>query len=215
MRRQHHNQCQQRRHHHLGDALQTVLQAQTHYAEAQQHRHRHPRGHLGSVRQQRAEHAADFLGTQTVKGAHRKLEKIAEHPAGHRGVVHHQQVAARHAEQAVDVPLAALRFQRPVSDDSAALACPADGQLHDEHRRAHDDQKQQVEQHKHAAAVLSRHEGEAPDVADADGAARAHQQEAQPGPKALSFHSLSISSPTPPPGGLRGGFCPAAERFPF
>ena len=37
----------------------------------------------------------------------------------------------------------------------------------------------QVDQHEKSAAVLPRHKGEAPHIADADGAPGAHQQEAQ------------------------------------
>ena len=51
--------------------------------------------------------------------------------------------------------------------------------LHGQHRQAQHHQHDQVDQHEKSAAVLPRHEGEAPHIADADGAPGAHQQEAQ------------------------------------
>ena len=51
-------------------------------------------------------------------------------------------------------------------------------------------QADEIEQDEVAAAVLAGDIGEAPDVADADGAARAHQQEAQPGAEGFSFAFL-------------------------
>ena len=51
-------------------------------------------------------------------------------------------------------------------------------------------QADQVEQNKVAAAVLTGNVWEAPDVADADGAACADQQEAQPGAEGFSFHGF-------------------------
>ena len=53
-----------------------------------------------------------------------------------------------------------------------------------------DDQKEQVEQHKCAAAALTGNIRELPHVADADGAARAHQQEAQTGAEGFAFHAF-------------------------
>ena len=78
----------------------------------------------------------------------------------------------------MQVPLAAFGFQRTVGCARAAMARTANSQLHGKHRCSHQNQEQQVEQHKYAAAVLAGDIREAPDVADADGAACAHQQKA-------------------------------------
>ena len=185
---QHQDQHQQRAHHHLGDALQAILQAQAHHAEAQQHRHRHPGGHFRGIPQQAAKHASDCIGIQAVKCSHCKFKKITQHPSGNSGIIHHEQVAARQAEDAVNVPLGAFRFQRLIGLHRTAASGTAHCQLHHQHRRAHDDQEQQIEQHKDAAAALSCHIGKPPDVADADGTARADQQEPQTGPETISFH---------------------------
>ena len=53
-------------------------------------------------------------------------------------------------------------------------------------------QEQQVEQHEDAAAVGSCHIRKLPDVADADGAAGAHQQKAQSGPETVTFIHKSV-----------------------
>ena len=63
-------------------------------------------------------------------------------------------------------------------------------QLHGQHRHTHNDQEQQVKQHKHAAAVGAGHIGKLPNVADADGAASAHQQESQTGTEIFAFHEF-------------------------
>src|SRR5699024_1499760 len=58
--------------------------------------------------------------------------------------------------------------------------------------QTHGQQGDDIEQYEHAAAVFPGDIGELPDVADADGTASAHQQEAQPGAKGFSFHSGSL-----------------------
>ena len=94
----------------------------------------------------------------------------------------------------MDVPVASLPFQGLIAPDGTLPAGPAHRQLHGQHRQAHDDQKQQIHQHKPPAAVLAHHIGKLPHIADAHGAARAHQQEAQPGLKGFSFLHFSLSS---------------------
>ena len=92
----------------------------------------------------------------------------------------------------MQVPAAALGLQRLITLHRALAASTANCQLHGQHRHTHDGQEQQVEQHKHTAAILTRHVGEFPHVADADGAAGTYQNEAQPGLKAFSFHCFSL-----------------------
>ena len=88
----------------------------------------------------------------------------------------------------MDVPLGLGLFERLVGEDRALAARAADGQLHRQHGNAHDEQAQNVKENKIAAAVFARHIGEAPDIADADGAARADEQEAQTGAERFAFH---------------------------
>ena len=81
----------------------------------------------------------------------------------------------------MDVPLGLGLFERLVGEDCALAARAADGQLHRQHGNAHDEQAQNVKENKIAAAVFARHIGEAPDIADADGAAGTDQDEPQTG----------------------------------
>ena len=74
------------------------------------------------------------------------------------------------------MPLAAPGLQRLVGAARRAAARTAHGQLHRQDRQTHEHQKEQVEQHKDAAAVLA---GWGPEVADADSTARADQNEAK------------------------------------
>ena len=90
----------------------------------------------------------------------------------------------------MDVPFGTGGLQGLVALHRALAAGPADGQLHGQHRHAHDDQEHQVEQHEQAAAVLSHQEREAPHVPDADRAARADQDKAQPRAKGFTFHDF-------------------------
>ena len=181
---QHQNQNQQSAHHPLGNTLQAALQPKAAHHKAHDHRDGHPEGHFGGRAQQTSKHARHRIGAHSrLEGAGGKFHQIAQHPAGHRGVIHHQQAAADHAEIAVDMPLAALRLQRLVAVHRTAAAGAAHGQLHREHRHAHAQQKQQIQDHKQAAAALARHIGETPHIANADGAARTYQQKSHSGLK--------------------------------
>ena len=88
----------------------------------------------------------------------------------------------------MDMPPGALRFQGPEGGNGALAAAPSHGQFHGQHRDAHGDKEDEIEQHKHAAAVGPGDEGEAPHIADANGAPGAHQKEAQPGSERFSLH---------------------------
>ena len=101
-----------------------------------------------------------------------------------------QQEAANQAEPAVDVPFLTGLFQRLIGEHGAPAARAADRQFHRQHGHAHHEQAEQVEENEVAAAVLAGDVGEAPHVADADGAARAHQQEAQTGAEGFAFHAF-------------------------
>ena len=177
---QHHNQHQQRRHHYLADPLQALAQPDAAHQHPCRHRNGHPQAHLYRVGQHIGKDLGIGLAAHAVgKGARGELEEVVQHPAGYGGVVHHQQVAAENGEPAVYVPLAAGLFQGLVAQHRTLAAGAAHAQLHGQHRQAQHHQHDQVDQHEKSAAVLPRHEGEAPHIADADGAPGAHQQEAQ------------------------------------
>ena len=109
---QHKDKYQQRQHHALGNAFQTVLQAKAAHHKAGQHHNFRPDGHFPRGGQEVAKDGADRLcGHALGEGASEELEKVAHHPAGDRGVVHHQQAAAQQAEPAVDMPLLTGLFQ--------------------------------------------------------------------------------------------------------
>ena len=91
------------------------------------------------------------------------------------------------------MPLLTGLFQCLIAQDGTAPAGAAHGQLHGQHGDAHDEQADQVEQNKIAAAVLTGNVWEAPDVADPDGAACTDQQEAQAGAEVFSFHGFLSS----------------------
>ena len=88
----------------------------------------------------------------------------------------------------MDMPLAARLFERLVAEHRALAARSADSEFHRQHRDAHDNEADEVKQHEIAAAVLTCYVGKAPDITYADSAARADQQEAQPGAEGFSLH---------------------------
>ena len=88
----------------------------------------------------------------------------------------------------MDVPLGLRLFERLVGEDRALAARTADGKLHRQHGNAHNEQTQDIKENKIAAAVFARDIGKAPDIADADGAARADEQKAQAGTERFAFH---------------------------
>ena len=113
------------------------------------------------------------------KATGEELGEVVQHPAGNGGVVHHQQVAAGDGQPAMPMPLVPRLFQRLVGLHNALAAGAANGKLHRQHGHAQHQQEHQIQQHKYAAAVLASHIRKAPHIANTDGAARAHQQEAQ------------------------------------
>mgnify|MGYP001861185040 CR=1 FL=1 len=195
---QHNNEHQQRDHHPFADALQPLLQAEAADDKTGNDGKHHPEAHLHRVGQHLAEHLGHLVGVQPLKGAGKELDKVADHPAVDGGVIHHQHNAADQAGPAVPVPFGAGRLQFAVGGPGAGTAGAAHRQLHGQNGDAHADQGQQIEQHKHTAAVFAGDGGEPPHIADADGAARADQDKAQPGLEVFSFHTKTLLFPVFP-----------------
>ena len=190
---QHQDQQDQGAHHPFAHPFQAVVQPEAGHHQPQHHGQHGPEAHLPGVGQHLVKGIAGGLGGGARKGADDVLEAVVHHPAVDGGVIHHQQAAPGQAGPAVPVPLAALGFQRPVGGAGAAAARTPHGQLHRQHRDPHAEQEQQIEQHKHTAAALAGQGGEPPDIADADGAARADQDEAQPRSERCTFFQENSS----------------------
>ena len=133
--------------------------------------------------------AADMIakGAQTFALAHQELIEIVEHPAGDHRVEGHQADVAEEGQIAVPVPFGAGLFQLLVHFYGAGLGGAAQGKLHDHDGQTQQQQAQDINQHEAAAAVLAGHPGKLPDVAAADGAAGAQQDESQTGGQSFSF----------------------------
>ena len=115
-----------------------------------------------------------------MKGPGDKAEKITQHPSGNRRVIHHEHIAAKNTEPAVNMPLATRFLQCFIPQHRALAACSSDGQLHRQHRNSHTQQEYQIQDDKNAASILSCHERKTPDVSDTDGTACGYEQEAKP-----------------------------------
>ena len=115
MNGENHDQNEKAAHYNLCDALQTLLYAASAYKEADHNGKNHVEEHLSRIPQHGIEHAADLLGRKPAEGAGSKFNRIIEHPSGNGRVIQHQHGAAEDTEPAMDVPVAFLRLQIPVS----------------------------------------------------------------------------------------------------
>ena len=169
---QHHQHRQQAQHHHLVDLLHAVLKAPGTHQHSDGHHDHHKYRHDPRLAHQRSKFRADPRGVQAHKVALRHFEAVQHQPAGHRGIEHHQQIVARDAKPAVDVPLAALGLQRLEGQGDALLAGPAHGKFHHHHRQAQNHQKQQIHQHKGRTAVFAHYVRKSPHIAQPNGTPR-------------------------------------------
>ncbi len=199
MHSQHCNEQDQGTHHYLGNALHTILQTHAANQDAKHNGDGHENTHFRRIGQHLGEHIGRSIGgRKTVKGAGKELDKVTQHPAADGGVVHHQHDAAQQTNVAVQVPLAALLLQGLVGLGGGSTACTPHGQLHGQHGNAHDEQEEQVEKHKHAAAILTGNGRKTPYIADADGASGTDQKEAQAGSEVLTLGGGSRLTHTRP-----------------
>ena len=213
---QHHHDHQQGDHHDLGHALKAVLQALGTHKNAQRHNKDHPEGHNTGACQHFGELTGHLIGVQTRQLAGCGHVEIVQHPACNGGVEHHEQIAAHEGKIAVDVPLLARFFQCLIGPHRALAGSTPHRELHRHDGQAQNDQKEQVEQHKCAAAALTGNIRELPHVADADGTACRKQNEAQPGLQFFSFHDsktpcFPICSAPPSSGRTKRCFCIIAQ----
>ena len=169
------HQGEQQHHHVLRDALDALPGAEIADEEPEQADEDRPEDHLERIAQHGAEPAGDLFGRFADEGAVDVLEPVVHHPAGNGGVIHHQQGTASDGHPAEPVPFRALGFQSIVGEGGAPSGRAADGELRRHDRDAEDDEEEEVDEHEDGAAVLPADVRELPDVADADGAARGHQ----------------------------------------
>ena len=195
MHGQHGDEHNQRAHHRLGDALHAVLQAKAANGEAKHNGQRHVAAHFAGAGKHLPKHAGNRIAVQAAECAGQEFDEIAEHPSADGCIIHHQHAAAQQAQIAVQMPLRALFFQRAIGLCRCAAARASDSQLHCQHRNAHRQKKNQVEQHEHAAAVLPRYRGKAPHVANADRTAGADQDETKAGSKTLPLFARIHKKP--------------------
>ena len=175
-----HNKSEQTKHHDLGNSLDTVLDTDTADENSGGDRDDHKERHFTGVAEHVRKDIRDNVRFNGIELSGQELHEIIQHPAGDCCIVHHQQITSGNAEPAVNMPLAALRFERLISLDHALAACAADGQLHRKDRSSHNDEEQKIEEDEYASSVLPCYKWEFPDISDTDGTARGDEQEAQP-----------------------------------
>ena len=192
MARQDHDQSQEAKHHPLRDAFKAALHAKGADQEAKHYGDGHEDTHFHGISQHGPKDRA-HLGHAAGEGSVQEFPEIRQHPAGHGGVVHHEEVAAQDAEPAMDVPGGPRLLQSLVSRHGALLAPAAHGQLHGHHRDAHEHQEGQVKEYKHRAAILAGDVWELPHIPDADGTAGTDQKKSQSRFEIIAFVHLNAS----------------------
>ena len=178
-------------HHHLRHALDAVLHAGARGEHADGDDDDGVDSHLERVGEHIRKHAGHLRAVGAVEGARGGFHHEGEHPAGHAGIEHHEQVVARKAHPLEVVPFRARRLERVVAARDGFLTGAPGRELHDEHRQREDGQKHQVHEYECRTAVFAGDVGEAPHVAQPDGAARAHQDESEARAEFLAFHRFS------------------------
>ncbi len=176
---QHDHQEEQGHHHEFGDPFHTVLDAEVADGKSQKAGHRHPEQHRGSAAQHAAEGCRHSLRGGSGERAFQVEIAVIEHPARHRGIVHHQHIAADDADPFEMVPARAGRFQDVEAPCRAAAAAPADGEFADHDGDPHDQQEDQIDEDEGGTAELAAQVREFPDIADPDGTAGGNEDEAE------------------------------------
>ena len=174
---QHRQHGEQRNHHHLGDPLDSLLQACSGHCHAYGDGDQHERDHLQRIGQKPVVHRRDAGCVLSLERSHRAVRHEGQHPARHRGVEHHEQVVSHQGDPFEPMPSRPLRLQCVEAARDAFLTGTANGEFHDQDGKREHRQKHQEQQHERRTAVLSRDEGEPPHVAQPDGASRAYQYE--------------------------------------
>lgn len=174
-----------------------VAQARPRHQHADEHHRQHERHHQKRVRQQAVEHAFNGAGIQPLERARAAEHHERQHPPGHRGVEHHQQVVARKRHPFEPMPFRPRRLQLVEAARDALLACAPHGELHNQDGQREHHEEQQVHEHERRAAVLSRYIGEAPHVPQPDGAPCADQDEPESGSEFFSSHVASLYGKAP------------------
>ena len=108
---QNQHEQQQAGHHVLGDAFNAGLDAQIANAKAGENDDNHIACHGYRVAQQAAENVADTFGIQADEAADSHFVEVIQHPAGNRGVEHHQENVAGDCTVFIQMPFCTGRLQ--------------------------------------------------------------------------------------------------------
>ena len=175
------HQYQERDHHVLGHAFQTALQIEAQDTETYRHGDREKNDIDPRVGYHINEVQARVLPDK-------EFPEIIQHPAGDDRIERHKSDISQKGEPAVDMPFGARFFKLLIHAQRACLGSAAHGKLHDHDGESEDQQAEDIYQNESAAAVLTGHPRELPNVPAADGAARAQKYEAESA--AESFSSI-------------------------
>ena len=186
----HHHDHEKRAHHDLGHLLQALLQAEGADRKAKHHHDAHIDRHGNGIRKHLAKMIPHSRRIQARKVALGGGNKVADHPARNRGVEHHENIVARQRKIAVNMPFTALGLQLLIEARGALLCRTSQSKFHGQNGNSHEKQKREIEEHEDRATVLSRHVGELPHVANADGASCAEQNKAETASQMLAGRGL-------------------------
>ena len=97
------HQNKQGGHHHLGDALYTLLHASCADRKTNQRYQQHPSRHFNRVADHGRKNSGNIM--RSVKGSYAGFEQVGNHPTANAGVKHHQDVVANKGKPLEPMPL--------------------------------------------------------------------------------------------------------------
>ena len=140
---QNQHEQQQTGHHIFGYTFYAGLDAQIADTETGENNYNHIACHGYRVAQQTAEHVADTFGIQSHEAADSHFVEIIQHPAGNRGIEHHQENVAGNSTIFIKMPFCTGRLQYVEGFCRTAHAGTADSKF-----RYHDGQAQKQQKAK-------------------------------------------------------------------
>ncbi|CDE11925.1 unknown [Ruminococcus sp. CAG:330] len=177
--RQNYHQSHEQKHHDLGYFFNTVLKAQRTDTNAKHNDQRSEQGHVPRRIQHLLEGICGCIGAGSINGAGDIAESVKQHPSGHHGVEHHEQIVSGDAHVLGEVVPAAGLFQLVQRLRNAAVAAAADGKFAHQNGQSQQNQTEEVEEQKSSSAILSADVRKFPDVSQSDGTAGGNQNKSE------------------------------------
>ena len=169
---QNNHQHEERHHEILGHPFQAALQIKAQHNKAKNNSN----CQIAYVDRRVRDHCNE---AEICALSEKEHHEIVHHPARNDRIERHQSNIAEKCNVSVDMPLMTGFFQFLIHFHRACLGSSAHCKLHDHCRQAEENQAQNIHEYKTTAAELAGHPRELPNIAAANCAPRAQQDESQ------------------------------------